>query len=66
MQTVSRRTVIARVRIAGTDRPHLPREFDFMLGSDNTPRQDQQEARRILHQIGYDVSRITSIEEPAR
>jgi hypothetical protein len=56
--TVTRAAVTADVRIAGTDREFERRDFDLMVGSNQDLTKQRLEAKRILHQLGYDVRGI--------
>jgi hypothetical protein len=50
--------VTADVRIAGTDRKFERRDFNLMVGLDQSLDNMRLEAKRILHQLGYDVRGI--------
>jgi len=56
--TVTRAAVTADVRIAGTDRKFERRDFDLMVGANQDLTKQRLEAKRILHQLGYDVRGI--------
>lgn len=58
MRTLTTILVLAKVRIAGTDRRHELRSFHFMLDEHDPLDKQRAEAKRICRQIGYDVTDV--------
>lgn len=59
---VSRHLVTADVRFCDTGRPFERKNFDLMLGAHQDLTKKRLEAKRVLHQIGYDVRGVNVAE----
>lgn len=60
MEPVFEHKVTANVRIEGTSHPFESRPFWLMLGAD-TPERQAKEAKRVLHQIGWDCRQVNVV-----